>query len=360
MSEATSRPTGRDLGLDAFRGLTVLLMVIVNLQGDAGSAFPVLAHAAWNGLTLADLVFPWFILAVGLSTPLAVRAMRSPSFGPVARRVAVLFAIGVALGWLIRPTLDPNEIRWVGVLQRIALVYLVCVLVARFSGGPWIPAGFAVACLAVHGLAILLVTAPGETAPSLAMGQGFSGWLDQTLVPGRLHRERWDPEGAWSTLSAIGTGLGGVALARLKAGRGYAVPGSVALGLIAAGLALTPLVPLNKALWTASYALVASGTGLALLLSLGAATAAGRARPVLGLMVFAGQTALTVYVVHMVLIALLVRAPFGETLWSSGFRAIQSLDIPDPIASLIFALLATAVTLVPIPWLRRRGWLIRA
>jgi hypothetical protein len=55
-----------------------------------------------------------------------------------------------------------------------------------------------------------------------------------------------------------------------------------------------------------------------------------------------------------------VRAPFGETLWSSGFRAIQSLDIPDPIASLIFALLATAVTLVPIPWLRRRGWLIRA
>ncbi|MFY7852355.1 MAG: acyltransferase family protein [Brevundimonas sp.] len=360
MSETRPRPAGRDVGLDAFRGLTVLLMVLVNLQGDAATAFPWLAHAAWNGLTLADLVFPWFILAVGLSTPLAARSGPAATWGPAARRVAVLVALGVALGWLIRPSVDPTEIRWVGVLQRIALVYLVCALVARASRGPWIPAGLAIAGLAVHSLALLLVSAPGESGPSLAMGQGFSAWLDQTLVPGRLHRERWDPEGAWSTLSAIGTGLAGVALARLRAGRGPGLMAPVALGLIAVGLALTPLLPLNKALWTASYALVAVGTGLALLLALSAVMAAGRARPVTDLLVFAGRTALTVYVVHMLLIALLVRAPFGQTLWASGFQAIRGLGLADPIASLVFAVLATALTLAPIPWLRRRGWLIRA
>lgn len=360
MCEAIAKPMGRDLGLDAFRGLTVLLMVLVNLQGDAGAAFPLLAHAAWNGLTVADLVFPWFILAVGLSTPLAVRETRSPSFAYVARRVAVLFAIGVALGWLIRPTLDANEIRWVGVLQRIALVYLVCALVAQRSSGPRVPAGLAVACLAVHGLGLLFVTAPGETAPSLAMGQGFSAWLDQTLLPGRLHRDHWDPEGAWSTLSAIATGLLGVALARLKAGRHLTVPVLVAMGLIAAGLALMPLLPLNKALWTASYAFVATGSGLALLLLLRGATATGLFARVTTLMVFAGQTALTVYVVHMLLIAILVRSPLRETLWASGFQAVLGLGLPGPIASLVFALLATALTLAPIPWLRRHGWLIRA
>ena len=62
----------RDLSLDAFRGLTVVLMVIVNVQGSGDDAFSLLNHAPWHGLTFADLVFPWFLFIVGLSAPLAL------------------------------------------------------------------------------------------------------------------------------------------------------------------------------------------------------------------------------------------------------------------------------------------------
>ena len=63
-------PHSRDLSLDAFRGLTVMLMIIVNMQGNGELAFAALEHAPWNGLTFADLVFPWFLFIVGLSIPL--------------------------------------------------------------------------------------------------------------------------------------------------------------------------------------------------------------------------------------------------------------------------------------------------
>jgi predicted acyltransferase len=360
LSEATPEPRRRDEGLDAFRGLTVILMILVNLQGDASQAFPLLAHAAWDGLTLADLVFPWFILAVGLSAGLASGSTTVPPLSVVLRRTALLVLIGVVLGWLIRPTLDLAEIRWTGVLQRIALVYLACMLVARRSSGPGAPAILALVCLLVHSLGLLTVTAPGETSPSLAMGEGVSAWLDQSLLPGHLHREQWDPEGVWSTLSAIATGLLGVAFARFRLGR----PGRplIVASLIALllGCLLIPLLPLNKALWTASYALVAAGAGGLLLAALRAVAAGSHRDRVLGLLLLAGQTALTAYVLHMLLIAVLVRRPFGDTLWLQGFDALQRLGLGGQTASLVFALLATALTLAPLPWLRRRGWLIRA
>ncbi len=360
MSERATAGAGRDLGLDAFRGLTVLLMAIVNLQGDGAVAFPWLVHAEWDGLTFADLVFPWFLLAVGLSVPLALRAGRPPALSDVVRRVAVLLVIGVVLGWLIRPTLDPEQVRWVGVLQRIAVVYLVCVLVAGRFSGPLVPALLAALCLVVHSLALLLVAAPAEPGPSLAMGQGFSAWVDQKVVPGRLHRGTWDPEGAWSTLSAIGTGLIGVAFARLHAERGGKAVAGVAVVLAGAGLALMPVLPLNKALWTASYALVATGSGVALWLGLRRIVATGRAERSLALLVIAGQTALTVFVAHMLLIAILVRKVSGETLWSILFGGLQRLTLPDAVTSLVFAIIATGIALAPVPWLKRRGWLIRA
>lgn len=360
MSDPRPVGAGRDLGLDAFRGLTVLLMAIVNLQGDGAVAFSLLAHAEWDGLTFADLVFPWFLLAVGLSVPLAFRAGRPPVLLDVVRRVAVLFVIGVVLGWLIRPTLELEQVRWVGVLQRIAVVYLACVLVAGRSSGPLISSLLAALCLVVHSLALLLVAAPAEPGPSLAMGQGFSAWVDQTVVPGRLHRGTWDPEGAWSTLSAIGTGLIGVAVARLNTERGGKVAAGAALFLALAGLALIPLLPLNKALWTASYALVATGSGVALWLGLRRIVAmAGPDRP-LAPLVFAGQTALTFFVAHMLLIAILVRKVSGETLWSILFGGLQRLTLPDAVTSLVFAIIATGIALAPVPWLKQRGWLIRA
>lgn len=337
-------------------------MVLVNLQGSGEASYDLLKHAPWHGLTLADLVFPWFILIVGLSVPLSVDDRPDPGVYPVLRRVAVLVAVGVLLGWLIRPTFDVSQVRWVGVLQRIAIVYLACVLVARSTRGPLKVAALALSCLLAHAAALLLVTAPGEAAPSLAMGQGASGWLDRALVPGRLYRAGWDPEGALSTLPAVGTGLIGLALMRWRrSGATVAHLLPAAVGLLAVGLVASLVLPLNKALWTGSYAFVASGTGLFVWFALGRSAKRAAEERVFRLLLLAGRTALTLYVVHMLLIAVLVRtAPGGAILWSRAYDMFAATGLPPGMASLAFAVTASAVCLAPLPWLKRQGLLLRA
>lgn len=245
----------RDLSLDAFRGLDVVLMVLVNLQG--GEPYGMLEHAKWNGLTLADLVFPWFLLIVGLSVPLA--SEKFPDVGSkllwrsIFRRAALLFAIGVALNWLIQPSWNINDIRWAGVLQRIAIVYFVCAAVLMARKGYWFSAGLAGGILILHTLLLLKVGAPAGTPPSLASGEGLTGWLDQQFLPGRVLRKTYDPEGILSTLPSLASGLIGVAVMqmvkardqqKMRGGNGQLF--GVAVALTLAGLATTLIVPLNK------------------------------------------------------------------------------------------------------------------
>jgi hypothetical protein len=80
----------------------------------------------------------------------------------------------------------------------------------------------------------------------------------------------------------------------------------------------------------------------------------------LGLLILAGRTALTFYVAHMLLIALLVRTVDGVTLWQAGFTGLTGLGIPGAWASVLFAIAAGALAFAPMPWLKRRGLLIRA
>ncbi len=358
-TEIRTAVAGRNLGLDAFRGLAVALMILVNLQGSGEVTFSQLKHAEWHGVTMADLVFPWFLFIVGLSLPFALDG-RSVPLSRIARRAIVIFAIGVLLGLAIRPTLDPEAIRWPGVLQRIAIVYFVCaVLALRFKGVGSILLT-AAACLVIHTALILLVAASGEAAPSIAMGQGLSGWMDRTFLPGRLYRDTWDPEGLLSTLPSIATGLIGVAAARWR--RSVARSSALLLSggaLIAAGLALTLLIPLNKSLWTASFVAVSVGSGLLLWLALSAFAGTAAGPRWLAFLVFAGRTALTFYVLHMLLIALLVRKVDGESLWSRSFDLLAATGLPGALASLLFAILAGALAFAPLPWLRRRGLLLR-
>ena len=250
----------RDYSLDSFRGIDVLLMILVNVQGNGDAAFPMLKHAEWNGLTFADLVFPIFLLIVGLSAPLALdRPGAVISWTAIIRRTVLLFMIGVGLSWLIRPTLDPDMIRWTGVLQRIAIVYLICAIVVVLKRGAGFSATLAVSLLAIHSWFLIKVGSP----PSMEPGLGISGWLDQNFIPGRVLYKTWEPEGVLSTLPAIANGLIGVAVMRWRQA-GNAGPWPVVMVgavLLAAGLLLTPLLPINKNLWTASFALVTCGIG---------------------------------------------------------------------------------------------------
>jgi predicted acyltransferase len=352
----------RDASLDALRGLTVLAMGLVNLQGSAAASFPAFVHAPWHGLTLADLVFPFFLLVVGLTIPLTHDRPPGVAWSRILRRALVLAALGIALTWIIRPSTFA-DLRLTGVLQRIALVYLTCAAIARVNPGAWLPAAMAAALLVLHAVA-LFVPAPGALAASLAPGGGLAGWLDQVALPGRALRGSYDPEGVLSTLSAVASGLIGVATARWLARRERA--NHFNLGVLAAllaisGIAVAFVIPLNKALWTPSFALVTAGLGLGLWALLRAAwphlgaTAAARGAAYLG------RAALTLYVLQLLVIAVLVRKlPDGVRLWEQGFRQLEAWGLPPGWASLVFACVASGVCIGLLVPLQRRGWLLRA
>lgn len=353
----------RDPSLDSFRGIDVLLMILVNVQGNGEAAFATLQHAQWNGLTFADLVFPIFLLIVGLSAPLALdKPGHVFSWTAIVRRAFLLFIIGVGLSWLIRPTLDPDLIRWTGVLQRIAIVYLVCAAVISIRRGVVLPILLAVSLLLVHSWMLLKVGTPVGAPPGLEPGKGISGWLDQNLIPGRVLRKSWDPEGVLSTLTAAANGLIGVAVMRwVKSNRiSEARLALAGLILLAAGLALTPMLPLNKNLWTASFALVTCGIGIIFWASLKSIWPCISGNRIALWTASLGQAALTLYVVHTLLIAIIVRElPGGRTIWDVTFQSLAQAGLPAPITSLLYAVIAAAISCACLPWLKRRGWVLK-
>jgi predicted acyltransferase len=340
----------------------MLGMVLVNMQASEADSFTLLAHAEWNGLTLADLVFPMFLLASGLALPLALDRRSQPApAGKLVRRAVLLYLLGLALGWVVHITLQIAEIRFTGVLERIAIVYLICAVTCRAMPGWKGPLLLALMLMAAHG-ALLYVSVPGDTGGSMTPGQGLSGWLDRAILPGRLYRDTWDPEGPLSTLSSIATGLIGVTVQRLTLASARPIrltAGGAVLCLVLATIALLGW-PINKALWTPSFALVTAGIGLALLTLLRAiwpriGEAAG-ARFLATL----GQCALTLYVVHSLLTAILFIPVKGDaTSWALSYAALRQLGLSPASTSLLFATIAGAISVAITFVLRWRGWLLR-
>ena len=272
---AEASQPGRLISLDVFRGLTVMAMILVNNPGDWSHIYPPLEHAEWNGCTPTDLIFPFFLFIVGVSLVYALDGAKRQG-GPqgavlwrVLRRAAVLFGLGLLLS--LYPKFDFPVVRVMGVLQRIALVFLGCsflFLKTSWRTQVWLLAGFLV------GYAVLmqLVPVPGFGPANLEPATNLGAWLDR-LVFTEPHlwkqSKTWDPEGLLGTLPALGTGLlGGLAAQWLR--RRTPEPAAkvawlfVASGaLIVLGLAWAPWFPINKALWSSSYVLYTGGLALA-------------------------------------------------------------------------------------------------
>jgi predicted acyltransferase len=271
-----------------------------------------------------------------------------------------LFLIGAAINWLYLPDLDPQQLRVAGVLQRIAIVYLACAWLCLSVKGWRVPLIVAALLLVAHGI-LLLMPAPGEAGASFARGTGMTAWLDRVALPGRPFRPDYDPEGLLSTLSAIASGMIGVAVqrgARVSATPLRIIGAAAILCLLLAGIAAL-WWPLNKALWTPSFALLTTGLGLALWGALRGGWSwvgpSGGAR----FIVVLGQTALTLYVVQALLAALLIQHAGGETLWAMGYGALGHIGLSPGWTSLLFALIAGGVSIAITLWLRRRGWLLK-
>jgi predicted acyltransferase len=305
----------RLLSLDAFRGLAVALMVVVDSIGVLGVAPAVLRHAPWHGLTLADVTFPMFLFAVGVALPFSSKA-ESPV--RVLRRVALLILIGIALtSWKY------GHLVVAGVLQHVAGSYLVGWLLLRLPWRAQIAAVFL--ALALQWAAFTFVDAGGIEAGSWAAGQTPAAWVD-TLLLGRPHTE-----GVWAALTGGITVLLGAWVGRLLASasrRGEAATRQLATwaaALTAGGTVLALVIPLNKKLWTPSFTLLTAGISAFVLLALhlmvdGRATAPAWVRPFLDL----GRNALAIFVLLQVLLiatANLVRPIGTATLTSIAYTA---------------------------------------
>lgn len=279
---SSSTPVRRFLSLDVVRGITIAFMIMVNNNGGPGS-WHFMNHAEWNGLTPTDLVFPTFVFVVGVSIVFAfdARLSRGASRARLAlhtlQRAAVLFLFGILVNTF--PYFALPHMRFYGVLQRIAVCYLVVGLFYLWDQrvstkiialvvsllGYWI----LVRWIPVPGAGL-----PGRDIPFMDMTQNLVSWIDRHVFPYHLylyspdHNAR-DPEGLLSNLPAFGTTLMGV-LTGLWLRSRRAVPVKTA-GLAAAAIASLALgylwsleFPLNKNMWTSSFVLVAAGYSLAL------------------------------------------------------------------------------------------------
>lgn len=358
--------------LDVFRGLTMAAMVVVNNPGDWATVYAPLLHAEWHGWTPTDLIFPAFVFIMGVA--MAQADPDRARVGAVLRRGALIAGLGLFMSGF--PRFDPARWRMPGVLFRLGLCYVAAAfiwraLAARGDTLATLRRSLAAAavCLLGYWTLIALVAPPGGVAGDLSAEGNLGAWLDRAVFGTHLWKTRWDPEGLLSSVPAVGTALMGIAaglwlrLVRPACG----APALVSAGAAAmlAGLLWDTVFPINKALWTSSYALFTGGASAVALGVLHQRLDDGRTpawlidatEPFVAL----GRNALLLFVVSGLVAKTLILWPVG-----SGAAAIPAQQwiyttwfaplAPPKVASLLYALTNLAALYTLLAWLHRKRW----
>jgi len=271
----------RFYSLDVFRGATVCLMILVNNPGSWAHIYAPLKHAPWHGLTPTDLVFPFFLFAVGNALSFVMPKLETA--GPatfwkkVLKRTALIFLIGLFLNWWPFLKVDDysfkvfENVRIMGVLQRIALAYFFAAVIAYYFKGV---KSFYMAMLLLLGYWALCLV--GNPADPYSLEGWFGTAIDRTIL-GVTHLYKgegtpFDPEGLMSTMPAIAQVLLGYLVGdhiKEKGSTKERVPIMlnglliVAIILLVTGFCWDMVMPINKKIWTSSYVIYT--TGLAIL-----------------------------------------------------------------------------------------------
>lgn len=281
----------RLLSLDALRGFDMFWIMGADALGGVAAAMAEkqapwthslaeqLEHVAWEGFRFYDLIFPLFVFIAGISLVfslgrLAEEKGKDEALGRLMKRALLLFCLGVLYYGGLSKGLD--EVRWLGVLQRIALAYLGAGFFFIFYK-PRTCAVVTAGLLLGYWALMALVPVPGIGAGNYAEGKNLANWLDLRFLPGRMHDTTHDPEGLLSTLPAVATCLLGTFAGRWLL-RQDKSPSMKSAGLAAAGVALLVLgwvwssrlpipfqFPVIKKIWTSSYVLIAGGWSCLLL-----------------------------------------------------------------------------------------------
>lgn len=269
-----SIPSGRLQSLDVFRGATIAGMMLVNNPGDWGHVYAPFLHAKWDGWTFTDLIFPFFLWIVGVAMTLSFskRVERGDDKKTlmlhVVRRAAIIFGLGLFLSGF--PYFDFSVIRIPGVLQRIAVCYLIASAIYLWTTirGQIL---WTSALLVVYWLLVMLIPVPGYGAGILEAKGSLVWFVDSTVLAGHTWRGApvpgFDPEGIVSTLPAIATTLFGILtghILRMKKNQDEITIWMfvAANGLLFAGLVMDNWLPINKNLWTSTYSVFMAGMAL--------------------------------------------------------------------------------------------------
>jgi predicted acyltransferase len=254
--------------LDVLRGLTIAAMILVNNPGDWNTVFPTLVHADWNGLTFADVVFPFFVFIMGCAMPFAFARRDALTAGEwrwgarVLRRSVTLVGLGLLLN-LLAAVPAVSHVRVPGVLQRLGVAYLIAAVIVRSLSLLW-QTVVALALLVGHWALMASVVPCSHALASLTRAHNLAGYVDTRVFGSHLLTPGFDPEGLLGTAPTAATALGGALTGAWL--RRHADLRRGLVGLILGGSAAVTVAwiwsavwPFNKPLWTGSYALLCCG-----------------------------------------------------------------------------------------------------
>jgi predicted acyltransferase len=267
-----AQQSDRLISLDVFRGITIAGMVLVNNPGSWSTIYWPLAHAEWHGWTPTDLIFPFFLFIVGVAIPLAFgRRLESGGsqrdlYLKIVRRSLIIFALGIFLAGF--PYFNFSTIRIPGVLQRIAVCYLVASVIF-LNTKVRTQVIITIALLVIYWLVMTQLHAPGFAPGDLSKEGSVASFIDRVVLGPHIWKQGkvFDPEGLLSTVPAIATTLFGVLAGqwlRTQKSAYEKVAGMFAVGAICVviGWAWNPFFPINKSLWTSSYVFFTGGLAL--------------------------------------------------------------------------------------------------
>ncbi len=365
------RPNGaeRFLSLDVFRGITICLMIIVNSPGKGAQLYPYLVHAKWLGFTLADLVFPSFLFAVGNAMSFSMNKLEALGnakfFKKVIKRTFLVFLIGYLMywfpffkqlpdnTWVFKPL---SETRIMGVLQRIALCYFFATMIVRY---------FSYRTQILVGAFILLgywfvLYWFGDDGEALTMSGNAITRLDLFLLgEGHVYKKDiipFDPEGILSTLPAIVNVLAGywAGLFIQKKGKTYeCLTGLMVASVVLIALALwwSLIFPISKKLWTSPFVLYTIGIDTLMLSVLIYAVEIRKWNFSTGFFNTFGKNPLFIYLLSELLFItlMIIKLPSGQFVFEWFSIEIFQAIFPGPFGSFL-----TAVAFMLVCWLA--GW----
>ncbi len=256
----------RVISVDIFRGLTIVLMILVNTPGTWSNVYAPFLHASWHGYTPTDLVFPFFLFIVGTSIAFSYNNKKATkdTYKKITVRALKLIGLGLFLGTFTIhfPFFkDFESIRFPGVLQRIGLVFFFAAIL--FINCNWrVLLGICITILLGYWIWMGFIPVNGMEPTFDRAANNWANYIDLNVLGTHIYKEDYDPEGLLSTLPSIATSLMGIFTGLIllsKRAKKEIVLFLLGTALVVAGHLWDLIFPINKALWSSSFVLVTAG-----------------------------------------------------------------------------------------------------